>query len=76
MAKRLFFSDPIIVLIQHFSLTSTHITLSYLLEHFNERIGSFIDLLIDRVDNVSYFEYLYVVFSFCVSLILYYYFRR
>lgn len=69
MAKRLFFSDPIIVLIQH-------IALSYLLEHFNERIGSFIDLLIDRVDNVSYFEYLYVVFSFCVSLILYYYFRR
>lgn len=69
MAKRLFFSDPIIVLIQH-------IALSYLLEHFNERIGSFIDLLIDRVDNVSYFEFLYVVFSFCVSLILYYYFRR
>lgn len=69
MAKRLFFSDPIIVLIQH-------IALSYLLEHFNERIGSFIDLLIDHVDNVSYFEHFYIVFSFCVSLILYYYFRR
>lgn len=53
-----------------------HIALSYLLEHFNERIGTFIDLLIDRVDNVSYFEYLYIVFSFCVSLIPYYYFRR